>query len=444
MCCARQGERSMKKIITVLFSAALLYMPSALFAAGASEAKTEIKEVVIEFWTHEDVNRQRLEDRYIKEFMQANPHVTVNVKRFDSEKMADIIKSALDNNTGPTMFNLSINDEYSHIMNGRIAHVNYKAAGYKDAKALIESYAPNMLDPVTIDRHVYGLPLELTNWAIFVNKKMFIEAGLDPVNDLPKTWEDMMEVSKKIVKREGNTITRRGYDFRYKYQLENIVPMVEQLGGHLISIDEKEAIVGKGAWVNVLSFLREWGAYGQNLGSPEYTAARRLFNKASGDVAMCSSGLYQVARIKAENEEFYSSGDWMVIPYPKFKDAVKDVSACHYGHYYVVNSAATKQQEESAWALISYMLSHSEEYLREVNIIQPTLALLNSETYKSLPYSEVFIKDMERGHIVYYAENANKIQDALKTAVNGVMLEGIAPEAAYEKLKETVQKFISG
>lgn len=68
---------------------------------------------------------------------------------------------------------------------------------------------------------------------------------------------------KKIVKRKGNTITHRGYDFRYKYQLENIVPMVEQLGGHLISVDEKEAIVGKDAWVNVLSFLREWARTGR-------------------------------------------------------------------------------------------------------------------------------------------------------------------------------------
>ena len=79
-CSVQRGERSMKKIVTVLFSAVLLYIPSALFALGASE----VKEVVIEFWTHEDVNRQRLEDRYIKEFMQANPLVILNVSRVDS------------------------------------------------------------------------------------------------------------------------------------------------------------------------------------------------------------------------------------------------------------------------------------------------------------------------------------------------------------------------
>ncbi len=428
----------MKKIIGMMIAAALV-LPSMLFANGTKEAK----QVTIEFWTHEDANRQKLEDRYIQDFTTQHPNVKVNVTRQGSEKLIELVQTSFAAGQGPTMFNLSINDEYPYIMAGRVAPMNYKAAGYKSAKDVISAYAPKMLDPVTQDGNVYGLPLELTNWAIFVNKRVFRDAGLDPAKDLPKTWEDMMAVSKKIVKRDGDIITRRGYDFRYKYYLENTVPMVEQLGGKLVSDDGKEAIVGKDAWVKVLTFLKEWGPNGQNLGSPTYTAARKLFNKANGDMAMCSTGLYQEARIKIDNPEFYDSGDWMVIPYPKFQNAVNDVAACYYGHYYMVNADADKDQQEAAWALISYMLSHGEEYLKEVNIVQPTTALLNSDTFKKLPYSKVFADDMARGHIVYYGANSTAIQSALGTAVQAVMLQGVSPEDAYAQLKKTVQELIT-
>lgn len=415
-------------------------MAAAMVMAGAAFAKP--KQITIEFWTHEDGNRQKLEERYIKEFEAKHPNVKVNVTRQGAAKLIELVQTSFAAGKGPTMFNLSINDEYPYIAAGRVAPMDYKAAGYKNAKDVIAAYAPKMLDPVTVKGKVYGLPLELTNWCIFINKKIFRDAGLNPEKDYPKTWEDMVDISKKIVKRDGNIITRRGYDFRYKYYLENNVPMVEQLGGKLISDDGKEAIVGKDAWIKFLTFMQKWGPNGENLGSPTYTPARSVFNKDNGDIAMCSTGLYQEARIKLDNPSFYNSGEWMVVPYPKFKNAVKDVSACYYGHYYMVNADATKDEKAAAWELIGYMLSHGEEYLKEVNIIQPTTALLNSTTFKNMPFSKVFADDLNRGHIVYYGASSTDIQSALGTAISAVMLQNKTPEEAYNQLKKTVQELI--
>lgn len=409
----------------------------------APAKKAEAKPVTIEFWTHEDVNRQKLEDRYIAEFEKANPNVTINVTRQSSEKLIELVQTSFAAGQGPTVFNLSINDEFPYIAAGRVAPIDYEAAGFSGAKELIGSYAKGMLDPVTYDGDVYGMPLELTNWCIFINKRVFRDAGLDPEKDYPKTWEDMVKVSQQIALYDGDIIVRRGYDFRYKYYLENCVPMVEQLGGALISEDGKEAIVGKDAWIKFLTFMQEWGPNGYNLGSPTYTAARKLFNKANDDIAMCSTGLYQEARIKADNPSFYDSGDWMVVPYPQFENAVKHVPSCYYGHYYMVNADADKETQKAAWAFISYMLSHGEEYLKEVNIIQPTTKLFESETFKNAPYSDVFKQDLEDGHIVYYGASSTAIQGALDTAIKAVMLQNVTPEDAYKQLKETVQELIT-
>jgi multiple sugar transport system substrate-binding protein len=65
---------------------------------------------------------------------------------------------------------------------------------------------------------------------------------------------------------------------------------------------------------------------------------------------------------------------------------------------------------------------------------------MKSETYKGMPYGNVFKEDMERGHIVYYGENSAKIQDHIREAVESVMLAGGSPEAALEKLKRRAQE----
>jgi multiple sugar transport system substrate-binding protein len=399
-------------------------------------------DIEITFWTHEDPNRTEIENRYIEEFEQANPGVTVKRVTSASGKIQELILTAFAANQGPDIFNMSIEDEYAYIVNERLAPVDFKAAGYSSIQAIYDAYIPGVLDPATYKGKLYGLPLELTNWCIYVNKKIFRDAGLDPEKDYPKTWEEMVEVSDKIAIREGEILKRRGFDFRYPYYLVSTVPMVEQLGGKLISDDGKKAIINDEAWIKFLKFMQEWGPNGKILGSPTYTNARKLFNKDNNDVAMCLTGLYQQGRIRKDNLDFYNSGEWMVVPFPIFEDAVKDVPAAYYGHYYMVNSQKPKENQQMAWKFIAYMLSHPEEYLTKVNIVQPTVKLMESETFKSMPYSEVFRNDMAKGHIVYYGADSAKIQSHIREAVESVMLAGVSPEDALKTLRRKVQEVL--
>jgi len=421
----------MKKLFTIFLFVLLLSMT--VNAAANIE---------ITFWTHEDPNRTEIEDRYIVEFEQANPGVTIKRVTSGSGQIQELILTAFAANQGPDIFNMSIEDEYAYIVNERLASVDFEAAGYPSLQAVYDAYIPGVLDPVTYKGQLYGLPLELTNWCIFINKKVFKDAGLDPEKDYPKTWEEMVEVSDKLCIREGEILNRRGFDFRYPYYLVAMVPMVEQLGGQLISDDGKTAIVNDEAWLKFLKFMQEWGPSGRNLGSPTYTNARKLFNMDNNDIGMCNTGLYQIGRINADNPAFYDSKEWMIVPFPVFKDAVKDVPAAYYGHYYMVNGQKSKENQQMAWKFIAYMLSHSEEYLTKVNIVQPTVELMNSETYKSMPYSEVFTNDMAKGHIVYYGENSAKIQSHIREAVESVMLAGVSPEDALKTLKRKVQEVL--
>ncbi len=438
----------MKKMIGIALAVCMLFSTASLFAGGSKEPSAD-KPIELIMWTHEDVNRQRLEEAWAAEYMAQNPHVKISYSVYPSTKIQDLIPTAYAARNAPSIWNMELQKAYPLLAQGLCAPVDPEALGVKDEAAVKAMYADKMLDPVTdIDGSllgkkgkIYGLPLELNNWCIYLNKKMFAEVGLNAETDYPKTWEDVMAVSEKIVKRNGDIVIRRGFDFRYGDYLISWVPMVEQLGGKVVSDDGKTAIVNEQAWIKALSYMKEWGPVGKNLGSPTYTAARKQFDNDRDEIAMHLSGLYQEARMKTANEEFYNSDDWMVIPYPVFEGG-QDIANCYYFQYYMVNSQIPEAEQKEAWKFINFLLSHAEDYLREVALVQPRKELLESELFKSMPYSDVFMADLERAHPVYYGAASWQINELIKEAIENVMMSDVTPEAAVAKLKASAQELL--
>lgn len=413
----------------------------ALLAMGAvAMAANPVK---ITFWTHEDPNRTPLEEEYIRRFEALYPHVTIERVTYPSAKIAEVLLTAFAAGQGPDMFNLEINDAYPYLVMGRVAPLRPEWVGYADVNTLLGAYLEGTLDPVYRDGQLYGLPLELTIWSVFVNKKYFREVGLDPDTDYPRTWEQMMEVSEKLVIREGEIIKRRGFDFRYGYYLEWLLPMVEQLGGSFLSPDGQTAIINDEAWLQVLRYMQQWGPLGKNLGSPTYKAARSLFNFDRNEVTMCLSGFYQIARIRNDNPAFYESGEWMVIPFPVFANAVRDTAAHYYGHYYMVNAQSSRETQEWTWRFIAYMLSNPEEYLTQAGLIQPRKDLLASDVYAAQPFGDVFAADMARSSLVQLHVANPQFKQLLDDAVKAVMLQGVTPEDALATLRRKANEVLA-
>lgn len=428
----------------------LLSVFSPLFAEGNKETASAAKKpIVLTLWTHEDPNRQKMEEQFAAEYMAKNPHVTIQYSVYPSTKIQDLIPTAYAAKTAPSIWNLELQKAYPIFMQGLCAPVPAKELGYANDQALIDSYLPGMLAPVTdkdgklfgVKGKVYGLPLEMVNYCMYLNKKMFRDAGLDPEKDYPKTWEDVMAVSEKIAKHNGDIIVRRGFDFRYGDYLISWVPMVEQLGGKVISDDGKEAIVNLGAWTKALAFMQQWGPNGKNLGAPTYTAARRQFDNNRDEIAMHLSGIYQHARMRTANPDFYNSEDWMVVPYPVFKGG-KDIANTYYFQYYMVNSQIPVQEQVEAWKFVAYMLDHGNMYLEKVALTQPTKAVMDGEIFKSMPYSSVFKNDLARAHVVYHSGYSWRVNELIKAAVEVVMMNKADPAATAAKLKNEVQALV--
>ncbi len=426
------------KLLSTLLATVLLLAGAVLVLATPQQEATGPVELV--YWTHEDPNRTPLEEKWIAEFQSQNPNVTVVRETSPSGKIQEKVLTAFAAMKGPDIFNMGAEDEWQYIIGERVAPVDLEAVGYSSYKALQNDYLPVTFNGALYEGNIYGLPMEITNWCIYVNKKYYREVGLNPDRDYPKTWEQMVTVAEKLTIREGEVIKRRGFDFRYPYYLIFWVPMANQLGGTVLTADGKSAAVDSTAWVKLLQYMADWGPNGRNLGSPTYTNARRTFNRDDNSVAMCISGLYQYDRIKAENEAFLS--EVSVVPYPRFQNAVNDNGAAVYGHYYMVNASSSSAAQKAAWKLTMYMSSHVEEFLDQVGLTIPSKMLLETAVYKNKKFADVFIDDMATANFVMTHESGPKIQDVLKEMVEGVMLTKVPPAEAARMGKEKIDDIL--
>lgn len=432
----------MKKALVVLL--AVFFAATALFAAAASETPKADEPIVLRYWTHEDANRQAFEDELIAEFQKTHPNVTIEHTVVPTKKRAELIQTAFAANNGPDIFTMPIEDAYQYIIDGRVTPVDYSLFGAKNATELAAQYLGTTMSPATVEGEIYGVPLEITNYGLYVNKRVFRDAGLDADKDYPKTWEDLLTLSEKICKYDGQILTVRAVDFNYDHCFVQFQSLIEQMGGKILSDDGKEAIVGEDAWIRFFTMMQEFGPAGKNYASPSYTFARKLFNQANGDIAMAFIGLYQVPRILADNPEFYNSGDWMIVPFPKMAEAKEsDPRSCYLSQYYYVNAQSSPAAQKAAWEFLAFCQSKPEEYLgRGGSVIQPRKSVLESAVLDTLPYSNVVLDGLAESKASYCEGGAAQIEALFRTALTDVMDVGVSPQEAYATLKKAAQAVI--
>ncbi|GGD99238.1 ABC transporter substrate-binding protein [Aureimonas endophytica] len=64
------------------------------------------------------------------------------------------------------------------------------------------SYQPHIVDTVTFENQQWGVPIAFSTKALFWNKDLFKQAGLDPETP-PKTWEEEIAFAKQIKEKTG-------------------------------------------------------------------------------------------------------------------------------------------------------------------------------------------------------------------------------------------------
>ncbi len=144
------------------------------------------------------------------EYVAANEGV--NIDAVYSGSYGDTVTKALTASRGGKPPQLSVIlsvDMFTLIDEDVIIPFDELATSDED-KAWLESFYPAFMQNSQTGGNTYGIPFQRSTPVLYWNKEAFAEAGLDPETP-PTTWEETVEMSKKLIKKDDNgNVTRWG------------------------------------------------------------------------------------------------------------------------------------------------------------------------------------------------------------------------------------------
>lgn len=149
---------------------------------------------------------QELTDEYLRQ----NPDVKIEAIYSGSyqDTIAKVITAARGGNAPQLSVALSV-DMFTLIDEDLIVPFDDFIKTDED-RAWISGFFPAFMENSQTGGKTYGIPFQRSTPVLYWNKALFAEAGLDPER-APATWEDMVEMGKKLTKKDAKgNITQWG------------------------------------------------------------------------------------------------------------------------------------------------------------------------------------------------------------------------------------------
>lgn len=250
---------------------------------------------------------------YFPEFQKANPDVQINIQDVVWDEQSQIYQATLAAGTDlPDAMLIDDDRVQAFFDTGGLMDVTDYVAPYAD------QIAPFKLATVTYEGRQYAFPWDSGPMAIFYNKGIFDEAGIDP--DSIKTWEDYTAAGETILEATGG---------RSKLTVLNRTdaaipqgPLLSIMWGRGVGFvdDSGKVILDQSEdWLFAANLVKEWYDKGLvaesgDIYTPEYFAALQDGTAATTHGAVWFAGFLQSSIPDAEDQ-------FRVMPWPEGSSA---------------------------------------------------------------------------------------------------------------------------
>lgn len=292
------------------------------------------------------------------------------------------------------------------------------------------AYYPNVADTVTFDGDQWGIPVAFSTKALFWNKDLFKQAGLDPETP-PKTWAEEIEFAKTITEKTGipgyglvaKTFDNTMHQFMHWVYTNN--GKVIDADGNIV-MDSPQVLAALQALKDITPYSEEGPtAYEQN-------EVRAIF--LDGKVAMIQAGVGAVNRLAD------TKINWGVANLPLGPDAKGP------GTLLITDSLAVFKGtglEEQAVSLAKFMTSPENQPAYEaqegLTPLRPGPAVDKMVAEK--PYWKPFIDGISFGGPEPMFVDYKGFQDAMIAMVQSVVTGQATPEEALKKASAAIEQY---
>ena len=207
----------------------------------------------------------------------------------------------------PDVFWMHSNESQRYMSNDMLLDLTDKI---KDSDLIDpENYPEDIWGLYTYDDKYYAVPKDIDTIALWYNKTLFDEAGLDyPTADW--TWDDVTEAAKKLTKDDGS---QYGLAMRNDNNQAGYYNLIYDNGGYIISDDKTKSGWDDEKTIAAMQTLEGWIKDGviPSLETMSENNEDVLFE--AGKIAMTCQGSWMLAAFK-ENEYTAANCDCVELP----------------------------------------------------------------------------------------------------------------------------------
>ena len=388
--------------------------------------------VEIEYWQYIYETRVNAMDQLIENFEAANPDITVKQVTFPYADYQTRIVAANMAGKGPDVMQLFYGWLDKFVAGGLLQPLSQDAFPHETVEA---DFFP-IVEAMKRDGEYYGLPTAVRSLALFYNKKLFEEAGLDP-ETAPETLEDLLAAAKAITKTddagnmviEGLTMDMAGQDHHWWREV-----LVRQFGGDPYADNYRTVTYNSPEGAEALKFytdLQTEDKVGQLGFMDEGQAAFR-----AGKAGMTIDGTFRLGSFR-QIEDF----EWGVAELPANADGYRS----NYSSYFANGIGAKVEGEklEASEKFLSYLTSPEamKIWLDVVGELPAKRDVALTDENTANPIYGPFLKGLEYAHTTLFVDEAAQRQTAMDMT-NRVLLNGQSPADSVAEAAEQEQQII--
>ena len=394
-------------------------------------ASTSAFAVEIQYWQYVFDARIKAMDQLIANFEKANPDITVTQTTFPYADYQTKVAAAITAGEGPDV----VQFYYGWLNNFKGGQLIQPLPQDAFPHAQIEKDFFPIISAMKQDGEYWGLPTAVRSLALFYNKNIFKDAGLDPAKP-PATLDELVDAAKKTVKvdgagnitSEGLAVDMTGQDHQWWREV-----LVRQFGGVPYNDDYTKVTYNDDHGLAALKWYTDLTTIAK-VGKPGFMDEAQAAFKG-GRAAMEIDGSFRLGSF-GQIKDF----DWGVAELPA-KDGVQS----NYVSYWVNGLAANSKGDKlkAAEKFLAYVTSPEamQIWLKTVGELpaKPELALTD-ENVKDPIYGP-FLKGLQYGHTTLFVDETAQRQTAIDM-VNRIILQNQDPKASLDEAAAAEQQII--
>jgi multiple sugar transport system substrate-binding protein len=433
------GESSMKvrgRMLPRMFAVLVIGLGLAAHGgAGAPAARAAAgwtlptQPVTVTYWDTGDGTKGALLREMIAEYQKLHPNVTI---KFETDVKSDKIAVAVSAGTAADIFEVADFNLPKFLAVHALDPLPTSAWGQPGIEGVLNNYLPSVLAAMTQEGKLYAIPDQMNAHSLYINNRLFREAGLDPVKDAPKTWADVARLNKVLTKKQGDRIVQKGFEMRYVcpdgHWISHMMHiLIYQHGGEVIRDGKPKFDSPAG-----LEALRVWKSVTVAPQVTQNTCSSPYQDFAVEQDAMTFMGPNGGPTVEQINPNM--KGNYNVVTLPQLR--ANRPATLIYSYNWAVNAKATDDAKKVAWDLIHYLSTRPDRWWGRIRFLQGAKGWYDLPAAKDSPFLSVFVHDLSVGRPLGRTTHYGELQTILARMIDRVVLNNADPKQSLSQATE--------